>query len=206
MSMNIECNVYIVNICRQIATLYVESLQIPTLLLIICGIVLGKFPTNLKINTSSNANKIKKKKKKIWRGKYKAQTNENLLGLTTWQDLVVNARCGWLLNKAHVRVSTFSFGSTPPTLDQRCTRFPFWLVHTRTRCFRPPRRWIASDRCLANHPHLGRIHTFRFTPTTRPPASRNPWKRHARFHSCFRAAVLLNYVLFRNVEETGMKK
>lgn len=206
MSMNIECNVYIVNICRQIATLYVESLQIPTLLLIIRGIVLGKFPTNLKINTSSNANKIKKKKKKIWRGKYKAQTNENLLGLTTWQDLVVNARCGWLLNKAHVRVSTFSFGSTPPTLDQRCTRFPFWLVHTRTRCFRPPRRWIASDRCLANHPHLGRIHTFRFTPTTRPPASRNPWKRHARFHSCFRAAVLLNYVLFRNVEETGMKK
>lgn len=206
MSMNIECNVYIVNICRQIATLYVESLQIPTLLLIIRGIVLGKFPTNLKINTSSNANKIKKKKKKIWRGKYKAQTNENLLGLATWQDLVVNARCGWLLNKAHVRVSTFSFGSTPPTLDQRCTRFPFWLVHTRTRCFRPPRRWIASDRCLANHPHLGRIHTFRFTPTTRPPASRNPWKRHARFHSCFRAAVLLNYVLFRNVEETGMKK
>lgn len=206
MSMNIECNVYIVNICRQIATLYVESLQIPTLLLIIRGIVLGKFPTNLKINTSSNANKIKKKKKKIWRGKYKAQTNENLLRLATWQDLVVNARCGWLLNKAHVRVSTFSFGSTPPTLDQRCTRFPFWLVHTRTRCFRPPRRWIASDRCLANHPHLGRIHTFRFTPTTRPPASRNPWKRHARFHSCFRAAVLLNYVLFRNVEETGMKK
>lgn len=145
--------------------------------------------------------RAKKKKKK-----YKTQTNENLLGLATWQDLVVNARCGWLLNKAHVRVSTFSFGSTPPTLNQRCTRFPFWLVHTRTRCFRPPRRWIASDRCLANHPHLGRIHTFRFTPTTRPPASRNPWKRHARFHSCFRAAVLLNYVLFRNVEETGVKK
>lgn len=166
------------------------------------SIVLGKFPTNLKIDISSNANKSKKKKKK----KYKTQTNENLLGLATWQDLVVNARCGWLLNKAHVRVSTFSFGSTPPTLNQRCTRFPFWLVHTRTRCFRPPRRWIASDRCLANHPHLGRIHTFRFTPTTRPPASRNPWKRHARFHSCFRAAVLLNYVLFRNVEETGVEK
>lgn len=203
MSMNIECDVYIVNIYRQIATLYVESLEKPTILLIVRGIVSGKFPTNLKIDVSSNANKCKKKR---WRGKYKTQTNENLLRLATWQDLVVNARCGWLLNKAHVRVSTFSFGSTPPTLDQRCTRFPFWLVHTRTRCFRPPRRWIASDRCLANHPHLGRIHTFRFTPTTRPPASRNPWKRHARFHSCFRAAVLLKYVLFRNVEETGVKK
>lgn len=200
MSMNIECDVYIVNIYRQ-NRIFIE---IPTILLIVRGIVLGKFPTNLKIDISSNANK--NKRKKMWRGKYKTQTNENLLGLTTWQDLVVNARCGWLLNKAHVRVSTFSFGSTPPTLNQRCTRFPFWLVHTRTRCFRPPRRWIASDRCLANHPHLGRIHTFRFTPTTRPPASRNPWKRHARFHSCFRAAVLLNYVLFRNVEETGVKK